>query len=995
MSKGFKKHKLALALSACMMAGPSLVHALGMGEIEVGTSLNEPLGAKIKLFSATSEELSSLTVRMASQQAFNRMGIERLPVLRDLEFELVSSGAGAPYIEVKSTKAIKEPFLDFILSVNWSSGQMMREYTLLLDPPVFEKDQQVGRISAATTEPAAVVRDKPAAVTPQPRVTAPAGSYGPTSRTDTLWAVAQDLRPDRSVSVPQMMIGLLKENPEAFENNNINSLKAGYILRSPEMDVITELNKQQAANEVNRQYQQWLAAKGKATATTGRQQRVAAAPAAGTESSAPIPTTAPAVPEKSGADARLQLLTPDEEAKIRAGVGSGTSGESIEALQQQLAVALESAEVSRQENSDLRMRLEDLEKQLQSVQKLLTLKDDTLGALQADAQQAQPEEVAPPAEVEETPAEVEKAEPKVAEKPAKPAVQPEPVETSLLDEVLSNQTYLYAVGGGFVILLLVVAMIMRRRRADDDDDFTVVAPVVNAKPAEKSQSGDENAVATTATAAATAAVAADAEAADVEEEVIADDFGAGFGTIQAEESEIDPIAEADVYLAYRRYEQAEALLKEAISADPDRNELKLKLLEIYHATKDANSFEAQAESLYAALGGQDDASWNQAVEMGRELLPDHPLFGEGGAAADTVETADIGYVDEFNFDDEQPLSDDQQLSEDASDLSDDDLASSLGFSGLDESADDAIADSPDAVAVDGTDADISLDDLGDLDLDLDLGSTDDLDLGGSDAGEALADELQGAEAGVESAADEAFDLSAELADSLGSDELDLGAELESIVSDETGDADTALDSVGEAELGDLGDIAAELDDLGEVSTETKSMQAEVETEMGVDLAQDSVALELEPAKSEFESHDVVSEEDVLAESSKKDEANADIDLDLPLDLDVGLSDTPEPELEVTEELEPIVDGDSTEPENIDPLADMANLGDLDFSEMSDENNDDIFDSGDDMVGTKLDLAKAYIDMGDQDGARSILGEVVQEGDDDQRQEAEQLMQQIS
>ena len=994
MSKGFKKHKLALALSACMMAGPSLVYALGMGEIEVGTSLNEPLGAKIKLFSATSEELSSLTVRMASQQAFNRMGIERLPVLRDLEFELVSSGAGAPYIEVKSSKAIKEPFLDFILSVNWSSGQMMREYTLLLDPPVFEKDQQVGRISAAATEPAAVVREAPAAVAPRQRVAAPAGSYGPTSSRDTLWAVAQDLRPDRSVSVPQMMIGLLKENPEAFDNNNINSLKAGYILRSPEMDVITELNKQQAANEANRQYQQWLAAKGSATTTTGRQQRVAAAPTtAGTGSSAPSPTTAPAVPEKSGADARLQLLTPDEEAKIRAGVGSGTSGEPIEALQQQLAVALESAEVSRQENSDLRTRLEDLEKQLQSVQKLLTLKDDTLGALQADAQQEQPEEVAPPAEVEETPAEAEKAEPKVAEKPVKPAVQPEPVETSLLDEVLGNQTYLYAAGGGFVVLLLLVAMIMRRRRADDDDDFTVVAPVVNAKSVESPQSGDESAVATTATAAATAAVAADAEAAaDAAEEVISDDFGGGFGTIQAEESEIDPIAEADVYLAYRRYEQAEALLKEAISADPDRNELKLKLLEIYHATKDANSFEAQAESLYAALGGQDDASWNQAVEMGRELLPDHPLFGEGGAAADTVESADIGDVDEFDFDDEQPLSEDVST-EDASDLSDDDLASSLGFSGLDESADDAIADSPGAVAVDGTDADISLDDLGDLDLDLDLGSADDLDLGGSDAGEGLTDELQGAEAGVESAADEAFDLSAELADSLGSDELDLGAELESIVSDETGDTDAALDSVGEADLGNLGDIAAELDDLGEMSAETNSTQAEVETEMDVDLAQDSVALELEPAKSEFESHDVVSEEDVLAESSKKDETNADIDLDLPLDLDMGLSDTPE--LEATEELEPIVDGDSTEPENIDPLADMANLGDLDFSEMSDENNDDIFDSGDDMVGTKLDLAKAYIDMGDQDGARSILGEVVQEGDDDQRQEAEQLMQQIS
>ena len=983
MSKGFKKHKLALALSACMMVGPSLVHALGMGEIEVGTSLNEPLGAKIKLFSATAEELSNLTVRLASQQAFNRMGIERLPVLRDLEFELVNSGSGAPYIEVKSSKAIKEPFLDFILTVNWSSGQMMREYTLLLDPPVFEKDQQVGRISAATTEPAAVVRETPAAATPRQRVTAPVGSYGPTSRKDTLWTVAQDLRSDRSVSVPQMMIGLLKENPEAFENNNINNLKAGYILRAPEMEVITELSKQQAANETNRQYQEWLAAKGKATTSTGRQQRVAAAPATGTEGAGPSPTTAPTVSKQEGEDARLQLLTPDEEAKIRAGVGSGTSGESIEALQQQLAVAVESAEVSRQENSDLRMRLEELEKQLQSVQKLLTLKDDTLGALQAEVQQAPPEEVAVPVEEEEAPAEtgVEKIEPKVAEKPAKPAAQPEPVETSLVDEILGNQTYLYAAGGGFIMLLLLAAIIMRRRRSDDDDDFTVVAPVVNANPVEKSQGDDQgSAVATTAVAAATAAVAAEAEAVEAEDEVIADDFGDGFGTIQAEESEIDPIAEADVYLAYRRYEQAEALLKEAINTDPDRNELKLKLLEIYHATKDANSFEAQAESLYAALGGQDNASWSQAVEMGRELLPDHPLFGESVVATDAAETIVADDAGEFNFDDEQPLS------EDTTDLSDDDLADSLGFSGADESVTDAIADSVDAVMPDGDNTDISLDDLGDLDLDLDLGSTDDLDLSGGDAGENLADELQEIEMNDESTAEEAYDLDVELADSLGDDELDLSAELESIVADETsGDIDTVLDNVDEAELGDV-DIAAELGDLDMEAAESQSKRVEAD----LDIEPDSVALELEPAQSEFESRDVVSEEDVLAESLAQDEVSADIDLDLPLDLDADTS-----QLHAADELEAVVNGDSTEPENIDSLADMTNLGDLDFSDMSDENNDDIFDNADDMVGTKLDLAKAYIDMGDQDGARSILGEVVQEGDDDQRQEAEQLMQQIS
>ena len=988
LSKGFKKHRLALALSACMMATSSLVHALGMGEIDVSTSLNEPLNAKIKLFSATSEELSSLSVKMASQQAFNRMGIERLPVLRDLEFELVSSGAGAPYIEVTSTKAIKEPFLDFILTINWASGQMMREYTLLLDPPVFEKDQQVGRISAATTEPAEVVREQPTVTSAPPRMVAPAGSYGPTSRRDTLWAVAQDMRPDRSISVPQMMIGLLKENPEAFDNSNINNLKAGYILRSPEMEVITELNKQQAANEASRQYQDWLAAKGKAPTTAGRQQRVAAAPTAA-ETTGSTPTTAPAVAEKASTEARLQLLTPDEEAKIRAGIGSGTSGESVEALQRQLAVALESAEASRQENSDLRMRLEDLEKQLQSVQKLLTLRDDTLGALQADAQQQdQVEEVSPAEEIQETPA--EQPAPQVAEKPAepKPAVQPEPVETSLLDEVLSNPIYRYA-GGGLVVLLLLVAMIMRRRRADEEDDFAVVAPVVSAKPAEKSQQSDENAVATTATAAATAAVAT--EAAEAEEEPVIDDFGAGLGAIQAEESEIDPIAEADVYLAYRRYEQAEALLKEAISADPDRNELKLKLLEIYHATKNVESFEAQAESLYAALGGQDDPLWNQAVEMGRELLPDHPLFGEGAASSGLAQDSQADGEDEFNFDDEQPLS------EDATDLSDDDLASSLGFSGLDEGLSETSGEGADLTA--GGDADLSLDDLGDLDLDLDLGSAEELDLGGSGSGESLADELEGFEAGSESA-DETFDLDADLAESLEGDGLDLDAELETFAADDTGE--DVLEGLDSTELGDLDDIAEALDDVeiaakdepAEVKLDADGIESpSADADLDVALTNDSEPLEMEAEQSVFKSRDIEGETDGLLDSARKEETKNEVDLDVPLDLDVDLPDTLE--TDIAENLEPVAKNDATEPENIDPLADMANLGDMDFSEMSDEDNDDIFDNADDMVGTKLDLAKAYIDMGDQDGARSILGEVVQEGDDDQRQEAEQLMQQIS
>lgn len=984
MSKGFKKRGLAVALSACLTMTSGVVHALGMGEIEVNTSLNEPLDAKIKLFSATSEELDTLKIEMASQEVFSRMGLDRVPVLRNLQFELVSEGRGAPYIRVSSSKAVKEPFLNFVLAVNWANGQMMREFTLLLDPPVFERDQQVGRVSAATTQPAQVIREEVPATIPQPHV-APPGSYGPTVRTDTLWAVARNMRPDRSVSVPQMMIALLKENPEAFDDNNINNLKAGYILRQPEMDVIIALSKQEAAAESNRQYLEWQASRGQVPAPSGRQQRVASS-TPGAETAPPATASAAVATSKTESQGRLQLLSPDEETRIRTGGGSGAPGEATESLRQQLAIAQETAEATRQENADLRARLDELERQLQSMQKLLTLKDDTLGVLQADAQQEQQPQAQAPAPAPPAAEQVEI--PAAAKQPAPLAAQS---EASLLDEMLANPTYLYAAGGGGIILLLVVALITRRRRQGDEDDFTVMTPVT-AAPEPKAAVGKGAAEAdVTPAAGVVAAVAADEEP---KEDVAIADIGGGLGTIHAEESEIDPIAEADVYLAYRRYEQAEALLKEAVSADPERHELKLKLLEIYHATKDVDSFEAQAESLYAALGGQHQEIWSQAVEMGHELLPAHPLFSEGGASNATSDV-DLGMEfpesgEEFNFDDEP-----QSLSEDRDELSDDGLAGSLGFAGLDGSSEESGgAESMDGLAgaaesetakQTGTERrDVSLDDLGDLDLeldlDLDLDSSGGLDVGAESVGDDISDakpetddldfgsggledsmpeegtfeELQDLTATDVDKDDDIFDLDTELAGS----SLDAG--LEDFGRDKVGEDEGPLDD-GEGPYANV-----DMDSFS--SDESKAWQAEA-----------------------AQSVDVTSETDALLDTAR---GTPDKGVDME-----SFSATPEARAGGADETETIVPENDqatlAEEELIDPLADIADLGEMDFGDLADEDNDDIFDSSDDMIGTKLDLAKAYIDMGDQDGARSILDEVVEEGDDDQRQEAEQLMQQIS
>ncbi len=1032
MTKGFKKRRLAVALSACMMVTSGLVHALGMGEIEVSTALNEPLAAKIKLFSTTKSELKTLGISLAPREAFERVGIERLSILRELKFELVSSGAGAPYIKVVSSKAIKEPFLDFILSINWSSGQLMREYTLLLDPPVFEKESQTGRISVAATQSTQVVRSSSAAgAAVQPRV-APAGSYGPTNRSDTLWGVAKGMRPDRSVSVPQMMIGLLKENPEAFGNNNINNLKAGHILRAPEMNVITELSKQQAAAEANRQYHDWQSARGKSS-TVGRHQRVAAPTPASADGKVSSPVAVPVKAAETPTQARLQLLTPEEEAMVRSGVGSGAASDIVESLQRQLAVALESSEVRGQENSDLRLRLDELERQLQSVQKLLTLKDDSLGVLQADAQLKQQIEAIQP----EVDAAVAAKQP-----PVKPVAQPEPVSMSLLDEVLAiNPLY---TGGGAVMLLLLVALIMRRRsQSDADENFSEMTPVgVVADSA-----ADD--VAQGSMADQSSKMASDEASDESSDDVSIDDFSGGLGAIQAEESEIDPIAEADVYLAYRRYEQAEALLKEAINADADRHELKVKLLEIYHATKDVDSFEAQAESLYALLAGQDEGVWNRVVEMGRELLPDHPLFADGSAVAGGgLSEADLGFEpsgvgEELSFDDPQPLAADE------AEVSDADLAQSLGLSDLADAADELNElDGLENTELNSEIDDISLDelDLGDLDLDLDLdlagtdgivaeenavsdAALDDLDLGVdgleavsgadelssldasneflSDAEKSsqteesissLADELESLGGEIEE--DELLDLGSELSDSLeeglmaGLDKPVVGeaddliadlsfSDAEGVVLDEVSEGVDESDTVAAPVLS-LADDEQDLDD-------TENPLAEVDLEAFS--SDESESWDVEAAQSVFQSRDVEGETDGLLDSARIPDDDNSIELGSPLNTDEADSGQAASESEVASQgtVARAMAAD------VDPLADIASLGEMDFSQMSDEDNgnDDIFDSSGDMVDTKLDLAKAYIDMGDQDGARSILDEVAGEGDDDQRQEAEQLKQQIS
>ncbi len=352
------------------------VVALGLGEIELKSALNQPLDAEVELLAARPEELQELKVEVGSAQAFASAGIERTLFLNKLQFDVKTKADGRAVVKITSRDVVREPFLDFLLEISWSKGRLLREYTVLVDPPVTmpapAPAAQVpsARSAVRSAPPASAARVTHTAQLP-PVSTLP-GEYR-TQRNDTLWQVAQQLRPDADVSIEQTMLGLLRTNPDAFYNNNINELKAGYILRVPDREELTRLSQTEAAREARRQYAEW------------RQARQQVAPAESMDSAQA------AAPQGQGAvEASLQLVAPELPEDGAQG-GSAEGGAGLEALQHDLMIANEAVEVQRRQGEEMATRLSVLEEQIQNMQRLIQLKDDELARLQAQVGEETPD----------------------------------------------------------------------------------------------------------------------------------------------------------------------------------------------------------------------------------------------------------------------------------------------------------------------------------------------------------------------------------------------------------------------------------------------------------------------------------------------------------------------------------------------------------------------------------------------------------------------------
>ncbi len=272
---------ILMALLAACLATPAQTWALGLDELDVTSALNERFVGTIELLDAQGLQPSEIVVSMASREDFERVGVERFFYLTNLKFN-VEMVNGSASVKVSSTQPIAEPYLNFIVEVLWPRGRLLKEYTVLLDPPTFSQAsapavqapaQSAARPAPRQSTPASAgtrVDLQPRAPARQSAQRAPVDGLM-TTRDDTLWKIASRTLPSASVSVNQHMLAIQRKNPEAFMRGNINLLKAGYVLDIPTENESLDIASNAATQEVAAQTQAWRAGN---TETTGRQQYV-------------------------------------------------------------------------------------------------------------------------------------------------------------------------------------------------------------------------------------------------------------------------------------------------------------------------------------------------------------------------------------------------------------------------------------------------------------------------------------------------------------------------------------------------------------------------------------------------------------------------------------------------------------------------------------------------------------------------------------------------
>lgn len=635
---------IAVVAAALFGAGSPVVHAAGLGKLTVLSALGHPLVAEIDIVSLQPNEEEGLSARLASPEAFMQAGIEYSSALLGMRFDIVRR-EGRPVLRVTTSQPVSEPFVDLLVELQWNSGRLIREYTFLLDPPEYKAPRALAAAPAVPAPQAQAPAAEPAAPIEARPLPAPAVAAAPAEpareprgdrqyevkRGDTLGKIAREhMLP--GLTLEQMLIVIFRANEDAFIRGNVNLVREGRILNIPsDPQPVDESEARRLVRTHNAEFNAYRS-------------RLAAAP-----------TAADAAPGTREVTGRIEAkpeaappAQPRDQVRLSKVDPAKPAAPGSQAAAEDDRVAQERALKEAQE------RQAELEKNLADMEKLLALRNQQLAELQKLAKEqkapsateapkpaaeaAKPAPAAPaapaPSDAAKAP-EAAKPAPAEAAKPGseaaalaaaapapKPAAKPKPKpaakkapppppapEPSLVDEFLENPLALAGLAGVVVLLGGYGAWAWRRKK--------------------KSQARFQDSVLDAASGAGAASVfGAEGAAAGADaSQVSVSQAPAGM-----EAEEVDPIAEADVYMAYGRDAQAEEILKEAVAKDPSRIAVHAKLLEIYANRKDAQAFEQTALKLKSLTGGS-GPEWEKAAALGRGVDPQNGLYGGAGGAA--------------------------------------------------------------------------------------------------------------------------------------------------------------------------------------------------------------------------------------------------------------------------------------------------------------------------------------------------------------------------
>ena len=1012
-----KRSSRAVAL---LLVVPSAAFALGLGDIRLLSPLDQPLKAQIELLDATPDALQDLQVHLASQDTFARYGLNWPQFLSGVHVKAVRSADGREVIELSSDQPVTDPVLTLLVEANWGRGHLIREYTVLLDPPVYVPNQQQAasqQVAPAVTGTAQRAGEIARSQTPAPQAAAPAeaattesaesaASGSSSSATasgdephslvvrhgETLSGIANRLSGAglNAGATRAYMVAIYQANPAAFDRN-MNLLRSGAVLRIPDSATVAAISPGTATAEIRRQYAAWHGAP-QATAGAG-----------------------------SGAG-RLRLVAPSGSAGASGSpTATGSSTGEVKALQAQV---------------------QTLQTQLADEHRALQLKDAELARMQAQlagkqssqttpaagppatntppaaANSGQPAETNPPPAAAPAPAQAPPAQtaapppvaanPPVARQAPKPAPQfahPPATKVSAFKPNSGPSILDTLVSYWWAIALLVVAALAfvgsriwrSRRQSDLDDSLGRLAAAGGATPSPYTRlepsAGDT---------ASLRPAAHDADAFVVEESgtherpraaaaaapIAAKHVTTADQTISSETAvnldQGDPLAEADFHMAYGLYDQAADLIRIAIAREPERRDLKLKLLEVFFVWGNKEQFLHTARELADTRAEAAPGEWEKIVIMGKQLAPEDPLFA-GGAAVSGAASAGV------------------------------DLDLAGGQGGIDTGLDFDVASGRTGTHAQGLDLDIGSA-LGDGDGDGESAVTVEHQGSATDRNMALLDtHTDNATTGTTREMTQTLPGGDEVPGIFGteiegptieqpalhvSEQPTIRQKVETALKQSGGEqtAELAIDDLG-LDLGgfDAADAAGEATEVGgEGSPEGPTLVAGMDEHSrrvmeqagrseeavpeptGTTNAWQLDETELEAVLSEGEGHANGHDGGATSRLAALDASHG-VDYELGdaesepdhsangsgLDLDVGTATVPDTAFTATQKL------------SADDLA----LPDLEPVTMSE-------------VGTKLDLARAYMDMGDPEGARNILEEVMHEGSTAQRQEAERLMESL-